>query len=288
MFGGGTGKVFLCLIFMFVFTIDYWIWGGCLLLVFCFAGYYIYLLFCFGIIPFLLFCSLVDERNIERHFYDLCLIELFGFLQETSITWYDEVNGDTFSTETSWTTNSVDVGFLTEREIVVDNQVDLVDIDTTGEHISSDKDSGSTRSEWSHNEVTILLWHFSVHRRDSHFLFSKFLFKFFYSLFSVAVNNSLGDFDVVVKFNQGIEFPFFSIKSDVELLNTIEGQIVVFNENDCWCSHELLSNFQDFWGHSGREQCNLNIMGEFLENFVNLILESSSEHLISFVEYKEL
>lgn len=233
-------------------------------------------------------CSFVDERDIERHFDDLSLIVLLGFLEELSIAGDDEVNGDTLSTETSGTTNSVDVRFSLEGEIVVDDQVDLVDIDTTGEHIGGDEDSGGTRSEGFHDEVTVLLGHFTVHGGDGHVLFSELSFEFFDSLLGVAVNDSLGNFDVVVKFNEGIELPVFSVERDVELLDTVEGQVVVLNEDNSGVSHELLGDFQNFRSHGGGEECDLDVVGELLEDLVDLILETSSEHLIGFVEHEEL
>lgn len=232
--------------------------------------------------------SLVDERDIERHFDDLSLIELLGFLEELSVTWDDEVDGDTLSTETSRTSNSVNVGLLADGEIVVDDQVNLVDIDTTGEHVGGDEHSGSTRSERSHDEVTFGLLHFTVHGGDGHVLFSKSGFKFFDSLLGVAVDNSLGNFDVVVKLNEGIELPFFSVEGNVELLNTVEGKIVVLDQDDSGVSHELLGDFKNFRSHGSGEQSDLDVVGELLEDLVDLVLETSSEHLISLVEDEEL
>lgn len=45
--------------------------------------------------------SLVDLGNIEGHFDDLSLVVLLDFLEETSISRDDEVDGDTFLTESS-------------------------------------------------------------------------------------------------------------------------------------------------------------------------------------------
>lgn len=232
--------------------------------------------------------SFVDERDIERHFDDLGLVVLLGFLKELSVTGHDEVDGDTLSTETSGTSDSVDVALLLEGEIVVDDQVDLVDIDTTGKHIGGDEHSGGTRSERSHDQVTVLLGHFSVHGRNGHVLFSELLFEFFDSLLGVAVDDSLGDFDVVVQFNQSVELPFFSIKCNVELLDTIEGKVVVLHKDDSGVTHELLGDFENFRSHGGREEGDLDVVGELLEDLVDLVLETSSEHFVGFVEDEEL
>jgi len=127
-----------------------------------------------------------------------------------------------------------------------------------------------------------------VHGGDGHVLLNELVTEFFDSLLGIAVDNALSDFNIIVQFDKCIEFPFFSVQSDVELLDTIECEIVVLNENSSRVSHELLGDFENFRGHSSREKCNLNIMGELLEDLVNLILETTSEHLISFVEDEEL
>jgi len=90
-------------------------------------------------------------RDVERHFDDLSLIILFGFLKEFSISWDNEVDGNTFSTESTRSTDSVDVGLFLKRQVVVDNEIDLVNVDTSGEKISGDQNSGCTSSEFFHD-----------------------------------------------------------------------------------------------------------------------------------------
>lgn len=90
-------------------------------------------------------------RDVERHFDDLGLIILFSFLKEFSISRDNEVDGNTFSTESTRSTNSVNVGFFLKRQVVVDNEIDLVNIDTSGEKISGDQNSGCTSSEFLHD-----------------------------------------------------------------------------------------------------------------------------------------
>jgi hypothetical protein len=53
----------------------------------------------------------------------------------------DEGDGQTLGTESSGTTNTVQVGAGIAGKIVVDSKVDTLDIDTSSEDISSNTDS---------------------------------------------------------------------------------------------------------------------------------------------------
>lgn len=182
----------------------------------------------------------------------------------------------------------MDVRLLAEREVVVNNEVDLVDVDTTGQEIGGNEHTRSTSSELLHDEVSVLLGHFTVHGGDGHVLFHKLVTEFLDSLLSVAVDDSLRDLNVVVEFNKGVELPFLTIESNVELLNTIKGKIVVLDEDGCGVTHELLGDLEDFRSHSSGEKCDLNVMRELLEDLIDLVLEAAPEHLISLVEDEEL
>jgi len=61
-----------------------------------------------------------------------------------------------------------------------------------------------------------------VHGRDGHVLLNELVTEFFDSLLGIAVDNALSDFNIIVQFDKCIEFPFFSVQSNVELLDTIE------------------------------------------------------------------
>lgn len=75
----------------------------------------------------------------------------------------DKVDCDTLSSETSTTTDSVNVVLSGGRKIVVDDEGDLLNINTTGEEIGGDEDTGRSRSELLHDNLTLTLVHISVH-----------------------------------------------------------------------------------------------------------------------------
>lgn len=68
----------------------------------------------------------------------------FQLDEEVSVSWSDEVDGNTFSAETTRSTDSVDVLGRIVGHVVVDDQVHLLDIDATAEQISGNQDSSRT------------------------------------------------------------------------------------------------------------------------------------------------
>ena len=56
-----------------------------------------------------------------------------------------------------------DEWFDSRREIVVDDERDLLNIDSSSEQIGGDEDSGRTRSEFLHDDFSLSLFHISVH-----------------------------------------------------------------------------------------------------------------------------
>ena len=88
----------------------------------------------------------------------------------------DEVNGNTLSTESTGSTNSVNVVFLFVWELVVNNKSDLLNINTSCKKIGGDENSGSTGSGFLHNGISLDLIHLTMHGRDSKIIFVHGLF----------------------------------------------------------------------------------------------------------------
>jgi len=74
----------------------------------------------------------------------------------------DEVEGETEMTESSRTSDPVEIGVRAAWEVKVDNHVHGHDIDTTGEQIGTHETSGLTVTEVMINSVTVLLLHARV------------------------------------------------------------------------------------------------------------------------------
>ena len=72
---------------------------------------------------------------------DLC-IQLRLNIEEVLLIWVsDEVNGETQMSETTWSTNSMQVGFGISWEIKIDDNINWEDINTSGKNICADQTS---------------------------------------------------------------------------------------------------------------------------------------------------
>jgi hypothetical protein len=73
-----------------------------------------------------------------------------------------------------------------------------------------------------------------------------------------------------------------------ELPDTLEGELVTFDEDTDGVTHELLGHLEDVGGHGGREEDNLGLGGKELEDVVDSVLETGREHLVGLVEAEHL
>lgn len=127
-----------------------------------------------------------------------------------------------------------------------------------------------------------------MHDGNTEVVFLHFLCEFDNSLLSVAVNKSLVDIEVTVEIKQDVHLPLFLLYGDVVLLDTFESKIFVFDENLGGLSHKVLCQLEDIDWHGGREKSNLDLTWQELEDILNLLLESTREHLISLIEDEDL
>ena len=63
----------------------------------------------------------------------------------------------------------VNVIFSICGQVVVDDERDLLDIDTTGQQVGGDQDSGRSGPELAHDHITFLLVHVSVLKRKNYY-----------------------------------------------------------------------------------------------------------------------
>jgi len=110
--------------------------------------------------------QLDQVRHVHRHFINLSRVILFNIAQNSNIVVSDKVDGNTLSSISTGSTDSVDVQLTIVRQIVVDDQRHLWDVETTGPNVGGNENSSLSRSELAHDFVSFFLWHVSVHRRD--------------------------------------------------------------------------------------------------------------------------
>lgn len=213
--------------------------------------------------------------NVHGHFLDLGAVELFNLTHHADVVSSDEVNGNTLSAETTTTTDTVDVVLPVGGEIVVDDQGNLLDIDTTGQKVSGDQDTRRAGSELLHNQVTLSLVHVTVHGRDGEVTGGQLVSQPIDLSAGVAEDDGLGDGDGLVEIGQGVELPLLLLNSNVELLDTFQGKFVLLDKDTNGVTHESGGDLKDVLGHGGGEQDNLGGLGKKLEDVVDLVGETT-------------
>ena len=106
-------------------------------------------------------CSQVIQ--IGRHLLDLSVVMVLDLLDEAGVLREDEVDGSSLSTETTSSTDSVNVVLLLDGELVVDDETNLLHINTSSKQVSGDEHADGSLSELLHDDVSLDLVHLSVH-----------------------------------------------------------------------------------------------------------------------------
>ena len=90
------------------------------------------------------------------------------------------------------------------------------------------------------------------HCGDGVFLLTHFASQPIHLATSVAEDNCLRDGERVVKVRQSIQFPVLLLHVHVELLDTLEGELLLLHQNVERVLLEFTSHFQDIWWHHDR------------------------------------
>jgi len=208
-------------------------------------------------------------------------------LDEAGVVGLNEVDSSTLSTETTSSTDSVNVVLLLEGKLVVDDETNLLDIDTSSKQIGGDENTDGTGSEFLHDSLSLELIHLTVHDGNNEVFLDHSLLELLNTLFGVAVDEGLVDIEVSVKVEENLHLPFLLLDGDIVLSDTFKGQLLVLNKDLSSISHEVLGELEDVIWHGSREQSNLDVLRQVFEDVGDLLLETTRKHLISLIEHEE-
>jgi hypothetical protein len=226
--------------------------------------------------------------HVHGHLLDLCAVELLDLAHHADIVSGDEVDSNTLTSETSTTTDTVDVVLAVGGQVVVNDKGDLLDIDTTGKEVSGDEDTGRSGTELLHDDITLGLVHVAVHGGDGEVTGSELVGEPVDLPTGVAEDDGLGDGDGLVQVGQGVELPVLLLDSNVELLDTFKGKFILLDEDTDGVAHELGGDLEDVLGHGGGQEDDLSGLGQKLEDVVDLLGETARQHLVGLVENEHL
>merc|ERR1719361_470445 len=244
---------------------------------------FLFFLFAMGIAP-----DLDQVSHVHGHLVDAGVVEFLDVVQCTFVVVRDEIDGNAFTTKSATTSDSVNVVFSISWQIIIDNQGNLLDIDTTSQQISGNKDTGRSRTEFTHNHVTFFLIHVTVHGGDGKVPGVHFFGEPIDLPARVAKDDGLGDGERLVQVAEGVQLPFFALHADIELTNTFQRQFLLLDQDSNGFPHETGGHLQHIWGHGGRQEDHLDVGVEGAEHVVDLVLETARQHLVSLVEHEHL
>ena len=88
------------------------------------------------------------------------------YLERSLVLVSHEVDGNSLTAEPSPPADPVDVVLSVGGQVVVDDERDLLDVDTSGQQVGGDQDTGRPGAELPHDDVPLLLVHVAVHGGD--------------------------------------------------------------------------------------------------------------------------
>lgn len=226
--------------------------------------------------------------TVHGHLIDLSRVVEFDITQDSDIFAGDEVDGNTLATKSSTATDTVDVVLTVAGQIVVDDQRDLLNVDTTGPDIGGNEDSRVALSEILHDAVTLLLRHLAVHRGDGEVGLTHLVGQPIDLTAGVAEDDGLCDSKSVVKIAESIKLPFLLLNGDEILLQAFKGQLITLDENADWVGHEFCRHVEHIVREGSRDNNNLSGRREVAVDIVDLFTETTVEQLVGFIENEHL
>lgn len=228
--------------------------------------------------------SLHKFRDIERELLDLGIVVLPEVGQELRIARGDEVDSNPLPSEATRPTNPVNVLGSISRQVVVNDQIHLLDINTPTQQISRNENPRRTRTELLHHIHTLRHLHIPRNARHHEFVLGQLVGQLLDTLLAVGEDHALRDDHVFVELDEGAEFLAVLLERNVELLDTVKGQLLVLDQDLHGVLHEFVRHLDDLRRHRGREEADLDVRGEALEDLADLVDEAAAQHLVGLVE----
>mmetsp|Transcript_22784 Transcript_22784/g.54534 ORF Transcript_22784/g.54534 Transcript_22784/m.54534 type:complete len:262 (+) Transcript_22784:284-1069(+) len=232
--------------------------------------------------------GLDEVSNVCGELLDGGVVELLDVLQHAIVVQGDEVDGNTLAAKAPGAANAVEVVLRLGGEVVVDDKGDLLHVDTAGEEVGGDQDPGRARPELAHDHIAGVLVHVAVGGGHGVVALAHHLCEPVNLAAGVGEDHRLGDGQGLVEIAQGLQLPFLLLNEDIELLDTLEGELVALDQDSDRVVHKLAGDLQRLRGEGSRENADLELGREELEDVIDLVLEPTGEHLIGLVKHKHL
>ena len=184
---------------------------------------------------------------------------LLDLVQVESILPVDQIDSQTQVTESSGTTDTMEISFSVLREVKVDHHVHGLDIDTTSQQVGADQVPAYAVAEVVEDAVAVLLEHPSVRVETRVAQFSDLLGQKLDTVGGIAENDGLVDLQLREQGVEAVDFLLLFHES-VILGDTTQGKLV-HKVDLIRVAHMLVLEGLDNEGEGGTEEHDLAILG---------------------------
>lgn len=182
----------------------------------------------------------------------------------------DKGDSQTLGTETTSTTDTVEVGVGNLGNIVVDDDVDAGNINTTGKDIGSDQDTLVELLERLEAGDTLILSHLRMNADGGEVALDQELVELVGAAHGLDENADLVELESI---QQIVELAVLAllVQVDVVLLQTVKGELGLVVDVDLErVLHKALAHLADLLAQSGREHHDLLVVRGGLENLLHI------------------
>lgn len=125
----------------------------------------------------------------------------------------------------------MDIQLPALRQVVADNEGDLLHVKTSSPDIGGDQHSAGPSTEFLHNGISLFLRHSTVHAAYCKIGLLHLFREGFSLLALIAENYRLSYCERIIKVAEGLELVFILFHSDKELFYAVEGQFITLNQD---------------------------------------------------------
>ena len=223
------------------------------------------------------------RSEVHRQLLDRRAVVLLDLAEQLHVALRHEVDRNTLAPVTATTTNTVQVVLLVRGQVVVDDDIHVVHVDTAGHEVRRHEHTRAAALEHGHHLLALALRHLGVHRRHGVVVAVQLLSDPVDLAARVHEDHGLRNRHGLVQVHQRVQLVLL-LDGDEELLDTLQRQAVALHQNARGVAHELLGDVEHLLRHRGREQRHLDVLGQELEDVVNLLREALGEHLVGLVQ----
>mmetsp|Transcript_47404 Transcript_47404/g.136941 ORF Transcript_47404/g.136941 Transcript_47404/m.136941 type:complete len:469 (-) Transcript_47404:55-1461(-) len=232
--------------------------------------------------------GLDEVGDVHGHLIDLRGVELLDVAEDSDVVVLDEVDGHALPAEAARAADAVDVELSVVRQVVADDQRDLLHVEAAAPEVRGDQDAARPGPELLHDGVALLLGHVAVDRGHGEVRVAHLLRQPVHLLLGVAEDHRLGDGQCVVEVAQRVELPLLALHRHEELLDAFQGQLIALHQHAEGVVHELVGHLEDFVRHGRGHQHHLSRGRQVAVDIIDLLFEPTVEHLVCLVQHQHL